>query len=200
MSIAYQYGTGPTLQLAAQKAEEAKTRELLEYQQRMNLALFNAGLQLEAQKRAQAWELEKMELASRQDFQLQQMREQALYERDLAKYLREQDEIDASLKAIKESDILSDEDKQLAMIQVISRGEVPAFTQSAITERKSIKAVDPIEQLIMQSLQSTLPAEPGEFPEAVPTRKVGDIVVKVGKSYKIVGFDEDGEPLVEEVK
>lgn len=44
-----------------------------------------------------------------------------------------------------------------------------------------------------------------KFQEFVPTsefgkQKIGDILEKAGKKFKITGFDTDGEPLVEEVK
>jgi len=136
MGIDYQYGFAPTAQLAKATGEQAHARELAQqatqraHQQAMAAA--DAAQRLAAEGRARQWELQKMEYNSQQDFAFEKMREEAIFKRDLAKEIQQKDEMESKVKAIQNTDYLSDEDKELAIIQLQTK--IPTYTQKSISD------------------------------------------------------------------
>lgn len=167
MAIEYKYGATPTLKLAEQVGIERQRQIQQARADDIRKQQMAQQFQIESEMRTRAWELEKMELNSRQDFQMQQLREQAHFQRELAKELKEKDELEAGLKAIQNSPIFSEKDKELASIQLKTRGTVPAYTQAELTERKAIKPTDLIEEYMLNAFGGGFSApnfaEPGGF-------------------------------------
>lgn len=107
MPITYQHGTPSMYAQAAQiigESERIKTENQVQAQR--DLDDFKIKLSLEAEQRVRAWELEKMTLASQNDFAILERERQILADRELAKRIQRQDELEAGLKAISESDDL----------------------------------------------------------------------------------------------
>lgn len=135
MPISYEYGGTETAKLAQVAAKERTQREresqALAIQQQKELAQFNIQLQTESEKRARAWELEKMEIASRNDFAMQEMERQAQFEMQLQKQIQEQQEMNAKIKAVQNSDIFDSEEKEEIITQMITG--VPVYAQGQKT-------------------------------------------------------------------
>lgn len=69
---------------------------------------------------SEAWELEKMELRSRHDFEMLEARREADFMSDMQKEQRQKQEIEMKLKAIQDAEHLSDREKEIARIRVQS--------------------------------------------------------------------------------
>jgi len=114
MAIRVEHGTvAPVAQLAlaAGRAETAKRKEMLAFQ---------AMLSAEASQRAQLWELEKMEMRSRNDFALLERRREISEMDDIFEEQRKKRELQAKLEAIDKSEILSDREKADMRLQVMT--------------------------------------------------------------------------------
>ena len=62
------------------------------------------------------------------------------------------------------------------------------------------KEVDPVRKAIADAIAAAGQDQPAPKPAAKPKYKIGDTLTRAGKTWKITGFDKDGEPLVEEAK
>jgi len=93
------------------RAEQNLAIQNQRVQAETDLAIFRNNMEIEAEKRARAWELEKMTLVSQNDFAQQEKERQILQDRELAKQIQEQDELEGGLKAIYESDELDPSQK-----------------------------------------------------------------------------------------
>jgi len=81
------------MQMQAQQAAQAHQREMAE---------FDAYLDMHKYKAAQAWEVEKMELRSRHDFEMIEARREAEFQNQLQQEMRQQQELDMKLKTLAE--------------------------------------------------------------------------------------------------
>jgi len=121
------------------KAEQQKAERLeraAERLQQMQLSrekmMLNRQWDIEAYNRSKQWELEKMEIASRLDFQNQEERRQ-----------RDSEELEAKKKAIRESQILGNKEKQLWITQLESGLPVATSGQNRpMTAEQRVKALE----------------------------------------------------------
>jgi len=141
-----------------QRAELAQ----MQLQAQEDLARFKVAMNAEAQKEAYRWQLEKMRRASELDFARQEQRLQNDFLLAEQKRLREQAELEQKKKIIMESDLLTEDEKKRALIQLTTGVRLP-----------QPKTIDPLEQYMAALLESeyqeltpTPPAEPGEAPPA----------------------------------
>jgi len=143
---------------AAQRAERVADRatrvqaQLLAQQHQREMLLYKTQLdseaQIEAERRARAWEIEKMEMASRLDFQRQEARRQ-----------RYEAEKEAKLEALDRAHkrgLISSEEYNQAVLQTMT--EIPFYTQAQIAQRKP---TDPLrEQLAAMLAGSPVEGQP----------------------------------------
>jgi len=116
MPITYQYGTPSMYAQAAQmigEAERIKTEQNIALQQqemkaREKLTERQNQLSIESEMRSREWELQKMTIASQNDFMQEEKKRQFLADRELAKEVKNKDELEAGIKVIRESTQLSD--------------------------------------------------------------------------------------------
>jgi hypothetical protein len=165
MPINYQHGVEPTLQLAQNVGLERQRLIEQERRDRIESQKLDQQFQLEKENRARAWEIEKMEMSSRHDFDMQEQERQVLFQRDLSQRMKEQDELDYKVKAIRESNILSAEDKELAMIQVLSG--VPTYNKA--TPQETNKTESPIAQALRRISEGTTTSTPSGSKSSVST-------------------------------
>ena len=89
-----------------QEREAQRTQALADraaqMQNQKEMMQFQAQLNAEAQKRAMSWELEKMELSSRHDFEMQEQRRQMEFEVNLQKEFQQKAEFEKAVKEINE--------------------------------------------------------------------------------------------------
>jgi len=78
----------------------AQRRLETEIQSRKELAEFNSWLSTESQKRAMAWEQEKLELSARHDFDMLQATKEVNFETELQKGIKEKQERERKLEAL----------------------------------------------------------------------------------------------------
>ena len=117
MPITYQYGTPSMYAQAAQmigEAERIKTEQNIALQQqemkaREKLTERQNQLSIESEMRSREWELQKMTIASQNDFMQEEKKRQFLADRELAKEVKNKDELEAGIKVIRESTQLSGE-------------------------------------------------------------------------------------------
>ena len=69
MAIQYSYGAEEVQAKAAQAGKAQAAKVQLQQQFQKDMAMMDYGFRIQAEQRARAWELEKMEIASRMDFQ-----------------------------------------------------------------------------------------------------------------------------------
>jgi hypothetical protein len=199
----------------AQKAQEKARQAALEWEQKkMQMRSEQAFQQELADKqwdyekfnRARAWDIEKMEMRSRLDFEKE---EKKRAERD-AKY-------EAGDRAIVESDNIypTPEAKEEARWKWWYKNQTGLYPPVAPkAERPPSKRTQVSEIEAARELDITTPEElrelgldPADFPgvgrevtpEEVSGYEVGQLVSTPQGDMTIVGFDDDGEPLVESV-
>ena len=125
MPISIQHGSASMYAQAAQmigESERIKTEQNIALQQqaikaRENLTERQNQLAIEAEMRSKEWELQKMTLASQNDFVQEERKRQYLADRELAKKIQREDELEAGLKAINESEYLSEEQKPIEALK-----------------------------------------------------------------------------------
>lgn len=186
-------------QIAVAQAEKAKAFErqkemsIFNHQLDIERLKYNQLMQFEEEKRAKEWELEKMTIRSRVDFeQTEQKRLQTQQEYDLGmKYIDEKVN-DGTIPPQKRGEL----EFNLAMKRL-------AGTNVTYTTPK----VDTVEQLLAQRLQGlTAPtgtSTPTKMPIVAPITQpqstqyqVGQPVTRGGKNYVISGFDAAGRAKV----
>jgi hypothetical protein len=150
---------------AAQKTiarAEAMQRQLLQIEHDKQMLQFRAELDLEAAKRSQQWEVEKMEIRSRTDFAREEGRRQQ-------KLAEKQSKLDALERAYN-SGIISEEDYHNAYVQTAS--DVPFYTYAKRAELEGAKK-DPIKQYIAQMMAGEQAGGGNAAPSAEELRKLG---------------------------
>lgn len=118
-------------QQARREEERISTihRQLVAQQHAIEMRAFEAQLDIEAEKRARQWQLEKMEISSRADF----MREE---QRRLKRLDEKQARLDALEQAVKDGVIDSD-DYNTAVLQEVT--DIPFYTQGQIAGRAAAR-------------------------------------------------------------
>ena len=103
---------GQSIQATREQAIQADLlKQALAFQQQEKIIQFQADLEVETQMMAMKWEQQKMMFRSQQDFEMEQLKQRALIERDLAKQLRKDNEHDMAKDRINKDDSLSDAQK-----------------------------------------------------------------------------------------
>jgi len=155
--MAKAYGDLAGLAAKSKAAKEREDRmfriglEMYQEEQRREMAIFDAQLNQEARKQARMWELEKMQMASRLDFEREERRRQQKLDERQAR-------IDALNKAM-EDGIIDKDDYDKMYLQVATG--VPVYNQAQITAR-STKTIDPIKQMTAEYMSRALGKESPE--------------------------------------
>lgn len=139
MGIKYKHGAEEVQALAQQAGKAQAAQQELQRQFQKEMGVMQFQMELEAQRRAQLWELEKAEIASRNDF--------AREERIRAQKLEERDR---KLKAIEESEIIPEDKKEYYRMQVMGVEGLISPAQQAQIDLRS-RALDIQEQRIEAS-------------------------------------------------
>ncbi len=182
---------------AAMKWEQEKMamRSQQDFQQELTAKQW----EFEKFNRAKAWEIDKMELSSRMDF-----------ERDEKKRAQEIDAFINGVESIKKSDTIDDEGKKRALHNWANKYPdvedaaqylgyaAPQKPPSGVRQKGEIEAAYELEGYTPDDLRE-LGLDPADFP-GIGEYGLGQIVSTPQGDMEIVGFDEDGEPLVESVK
>jgi hypothetical protein len=169
----------------SEAAAEAMQRQLLQIEHDKQMLQFRAELDLEAAKRSQQWEVEKMEIRSRTDFAREEGRRQQ-------KLAEKQSKLDALERAYN-SGIISEEDYHNAYVQTAS--DVPFYTYAKRAELEGAKK-DPIKQYIAQMMAgeeggatpSPTPAATGRVRVVSPQGQSGTIEAAEWPTYQAQGF------------
>jgi len=160
----------------------ARAQELAWQKERMEI---DRRWDIEAYNRSKQWELEKMEIASRLDFQNQEERRQ-----------RDSEELEAKKKAIRESQILGNKEKQLWITQLESG--LPVATSAMRSAGSDNTLAVMLDEIRKETVPTPVVSAKGSLERSKYT--IGQIINRGGKNWKVVGFASDGEPLVEETK
>jgi hypothetical protein len=198
-----------------QEFELRKESERLSHQLALDRLRLGAQMQLEGQQRAMAWDIEKKEIASRLDFQRKEQARQ-----------KQLDQIDTSIEAIKKEKEAGRIDEatanRLILHQEISKAGIdipPSLIQprqaQGMTERERLAdIVGPgiARDLSLPDLKEEAESLGYFSPAAIEQTglgsedfgatvdyEIGQVIPVQGQNYQVVGFDEDGEPLVEPV-
>lgn len=115
---------------AAARKEEDRLQQMEMQLQRQEhireMATFNAQLRLQTEQRARMWELEKMDMRSRIDFE----REERNRQRKLDERQAQTDALDRALR----DGVIDEEDYNLAYLQITSG--IPVYSQAQIAQRQ----------------------------------------------------------------
>ena len=187
MPIEMQYGTPLMYAQAAQmvgEAQAARQKQAIELEKQRQTAdiqmmQYKEQLGLQAEQRAQEWELQKMELRSQSDFALEERKRQILAERSLQKEIKLQDEVEAGIKIIQESKHLSDakqpdgvSEREKAIYAYTMKKQLGYTVPREIAE-KSIKPIftEAKKQTVLGALVTKSPVSPMGIPLPVLERK-----------------------------
>lgn len=168
--------------IAAQAASQRRSQE-----HAIEMTEFRDMLGQEAEKRAQAWELEKMQIRSEGALRREQEEEDFYSQRQLARRAEEEDKLNAKLKAIDDSDILSDRQKAQMKLQVQtgirlseSTNPLAAFMQGGVANAspevvKHMREIGKKEQVIA--------SKPAEAAQKLQPSEEMDVDTKVKFNY-----------------
>lgn len=106
--------------IEAQAATQARTQA-----HQKEMAEFGVYMDNIRYQSAEAWELEKMELRSRHDFDMVEARREMDFTNQMQREQRQQQEQDAKLKAIDETDWLSVDEKKAAKFKIMTGASLP---------------------------------------------------------------------------
>lgn len=148
---------------AAQKTQEREIALLMqarEMQQRTELAEFDANLRLETQKRAAAWESEKMSLRSQAEFARQETIIQNKFEMKERERIKEEQELAQKKRLIMEAETLTPNEKERALMKLMT-GIGIATPQTT--------SIDPMQQYLAAAMQEMGGRELGKTPPPAAT-------------------------------
>jgi hypothetical protein len=138
--LAYAAGRGQRLQ--RQQAVLLRAQELAEERKaRRELAEFNKQLQMDMQKQAQAWEVQKMALRSQADFARQEQKRQNDFQLQEQQRIQQAQELERKRKLIMDSDTLTAAEKERALVELVTGVRIP-----------QPKILDPMEQFLAQTI------------------------------------------------
>lgn len=101
------------MQIQAQRASQAQAQA-----HQKEMAEFDSYMDNIRYQSAEAWELEKMELRSRHDFEMLESKREMDFMSEIQREQRQKQEMDMKLKAISEAEHLSDREKEIATLRV----------------------------------------------------------------------------------
>jgi len=137
--------TGAAKGLGVVASERQRKKEARQYEEQKRA--MNQQLKLEAEMRARAWEIEKMELRSRMDFEREEQRRQ--------KRLAERDARLQALEDATKKGQISQQEYEAAYLQEMTN--VPFYTQYKIAERAGQRQRGGMSQLIEQFMNKDVP-------------------------------------------
>lgn len=149
--------------IAAQAASQ-----LRDINARKELAEFNAQLSIEAEKRQQVWELEKMQRRSENDFALEEQRRRILQTKQLEKQLREQEETELKMKALQnatEKGLISPEEANRRIIE-LHTGLDLGKPEDQMELRRDVEGDFDYYMELMNSFAENVDVNPGFFSRA----------------------------------
>jgi len=112
-------------QRASQERAQAHQKEMTEFDAYMDNIRYQS---------AEAWELEKMELRSRHDFEMIEAKREMDFQNQMQREMRQQQEMDAKIKAINEAEHLSAEERGDAILKVQTGVTIPRRTGQPIDD------------------------------------------------------------------
>jgi len=160
MPIEVKHGTGIAAgiaQLAGQEAanqrQEVRDQRKEEIELRgaveKDMMVFRYGLEMQARQRAEEWELEKMQLASQNDFlRMEKIRDLEAMS-SFEEHKRQEAELKAKLRAIDEYEYFTDEEKQAAKLKL----------QTGIKSYNGPDSYSPNEMIAQRKLQRMMELE-----------------------------------------
>jgi hypothetical protein len=142
--LAYQTGAAKANVQVAQEAREDRIRtEEWERQDRLEQA--RNALKEQAEMRAMSWEFEKMEIRSRNDFELEELQNRAKVMAAAEKEIQDQRQVEAKIKAIEDHPRLSPEEKENYVLEIrtgiktATAEQKHQYTMSEIAARAATK-------------------------------------------------------------
>ena len=126
-------------QAATQQRTQAHQKEMAEFDAYMDNIRYQS---------AEAWELEKMELRSRHDFEMGEAKREMDFQNQMQREQRQQQEMDTKLKAINEAEHLSPQEKEDAVVKIKTGVTIP---------RRTGEKVSPLESFLKTPTQRTAP-------------------------------------------
>ena len=206
---------------ADQRAGEIAQRYAMEamrqdkaLEQQMQMAQFRQELDFKAQQQAEAWEVQKMQMRSQNDFELAEYKNQVKAMQAINDEVKEIAEYNAAKKAITESNFLNDSEKQKALLQLDMKklygltGVLPTQTAERQLSPNQLIAMSKYLEEAKEpawyqpfakgpSPETKLIAE--QFKEQITGYQIGQIVYQDGIPHRITGFEEDGTPIGEPI-
>ena len=215
MAIRVEHGRPETIIAAAQRAGEAQAAlreaekaerlqaQQMEFDYRQALRQQDTVIDLQMQERSKMWEIEKMELRSRMDF-----------EREEKKRQRVLDELDAAVKYINDSDLFDESQKERLLFTAklkASKADIPGLsrilfpevyertpTPKQVTPTQRVSAMKKLrEEEAFQEpnwLQAWLPGGKGELSEDVLKEKAFLESIAAGQYTPPTGTISSGLP------
>lgn len=111
------------LQIQAQRASQERTQA-----HQIEMREFDAYMDNIRYQSAEAWELEKMELHSRHDFEMAEAKREMDFQSQMQREQRQQQEMDTKIKAINEAEHLSPAERENAILKVQTGVTIPRRT------------------------------------------------------------------------
>lgn len=139
-------------QTATQQRAQAHQREMAEFDVYMDNIRYQS---------AEAWELEKMELRSRHDFEMVEASREMDFQSQMQREQRQQQEQDAKIKAIDETEWLSSDEKKAAKFKIMTGASLP----------RAGKGVSPLESFLREPTRTGQPITPPLKTELTRTRE-----------------------------
>ena len=143
------------MQIQAQRASQERAQA-----HQKEMAEFDAFLDTQKYQASQAWEVEKMELRSRHDFEMVEAKREADFQYQIQREQQKKQEQEAKLKAIDEQEGWSDTEKHAARFKIITGASIPRTT-----------GVSPLEELLGQQDRTGTPIIPPIKSEITQTRE-----------------------------
>jgi len=156
------------LQLQSMQSQAAMQRQLAAQQHQREMEDFKAFLALESEKRARAWQLEKIEMASRHDFDMLEKRKEMYWAQDLQQRLIKEQETLQKLKAL-------DDAAEQGVIPPAKAAELKLQVRLGMTPRWGEPTSDPYTAMLEEALEEILGEKPTESPEGPAPKRPGSL-------------------------
>jgi hypothetical protein len=185
MGITYTHGIEQVQALAQQAGKAQAAKVQLDMRFKKDMAMMDYQFKLAAEQRSRSWDLEKMEIASRNDFQQEEVAR-----------VKKQEEWSLVKKQIEGTDFLSDDQKKKALYENYMK-----FHGGVVPKQKSVE-----EQIMEQAFAEQQGGQPGtpqgarqqgaRQQQAAPTSQQQSLgVVETPEGLQIMGPDGAMKPL-----
>ncbi len=189
------------MQIKAQRESQVRAQK-----HQVEMQEFDAYMDNIKYQSSEAWELEKMELRSRHDFEMLEGKREMDFMSELQREQRQKQEMDMKLKAIKEAEHLSDREKEIATIRVQSGVGVQAdrLTKenplAALYGERTGQAIDPEVQRAREQTDRAGAASKQEQALQAETQRKADNLRKIlptldaGSQAQVRRIIDSGDP------